>query len=273
MTDTHPQSGGVPLAEATAHDFMVIRAALVRRLGSANNALVWARLHYRTSPGSMVAHEQGGHLWWKATREGLADETGLTTHQVRRALEALTSSGAIASTRHNLGGAYDQSLSYRPVIVHRANLPDQWAVVPTEEADSPDLHRANLPDVPLTRHQEEVPAAEPRERIDELFTQAWESWPKKVDRKDALQKFRLALRQFRGREQALVDAIKAHGEAYAAHNEPKYRPGLAVWLNKERWNNPLPGTPEAGGGTTAPGAATPRDPNAWMNPPRRTAAA
>jgi len=72
------------------------------------------------------------------------------------------------------------------------------------------------------------------------FDTAWSYWPKKVDRKDALAKFKIAARQFVGRESELVDAIRAHGEAHAAYTAKQFVPGLAVWLNKERWGNPLP---------------------------------
>jgi hypothetical protein len=121
-----------------------------------------------------------------------------------------------------------------------------------------------------TETHQKPPAAEPRVDVEALFEQAWKTWPKKTDRKDAKQKFAIALRRFKGREEQLVAAVKLHGEAYALHNEPQFRPGLAVWLNKERWENPLPGTPEAGGPGEADGKPAPtKDPNDWMQRKRR----
>jgi hypothetical protein len=118
-----------------------------------------------------------------------------------------------------------------------------------------------------TKTQPQKPSAPTaRERGDALFEQVWPSWPKKDDRKDALQKFHIALRKFRGREGELVQAITAHAEAYRLYRELQFTPALAVWLNKERWDNPLvtaDGTTPAGEGTAK------KDPNAWMQPPKR----
>ncbi|WP_460511047.1 hypothetical protein [Frigoribacterium salinisoli] len=103
---------------------------------------------------------------------------------------------------------------------------------------------------------------------DVLFEQAWSAWPKKTGKKTARQKFAIALRGFRGHEDDLVAAITRHAEEHRHHTEARFIPGLTPWLNGERWEDPLPGTPEAGG-PSLPAAGPARDPNAWMQPGAR----
>lgn len=73
--------------------------------------------------------------------------------------------------------------------------------------------------------------------IDEWFELVWKSWPKKADRKLSDEKFRKVLREkFKGTEEQLLTTILAHAKAYIDTETPvQFVPGLAVWLNKERW--------------------------------------
>jgi hypothetical protein len=123
----------------------------------------------------------------------------------------------------------------------------------------PDPTRPDLPEKPS------APSA--RDLNDMRFDEVWPSWPKPVDKKDARQKFHVAARKFKGREGELVKAITDHAAAYKATTDTQMVPSLARWLNAERWDNPLPGTLGAAPGLG--GDAPRRDPDAWMNPPRR----
>lgn len=136
---------GVPIAEATAKDFIMVRAALVQRLGGANEALVWTRIDWRT--GSKDAHQVGdGRHWWAATYPELADETGLTAEQVRRAVERLLEGGYLLAEQHH---GFSRTRSYSTVIAHLANLPDGENASSKRRTRQMDL--ANSPNAPLYR--------------------------------------------------------------------------------------------------------------------------
>lgn len=70
------------------------------------------------------------------------------------------------------------------------------------------------------------------------FETAWSHWPKKVERKKALEQWKVAARRIP------VDELSAHvirfGDAYAATTEKQFVPALNVWLNRERWTDELP---------------------------------
>jgi hypothetical protein len=150
---------GVPSDEVTANDFMQVRAALVRRLGGANEALVWTRVHFRCHDGAHRHIDADGTAWWPATNDLIGEEVGLSAHQVRRALATLVSCGYMVSHEHRLGGNYDRTRSWRTVVDPR----------PLDAADPPrgdgdvaprsGRHRvqeaANPPDAPLLKNQEE----------------------------------------------------------------------------------------------------------------------
>lgn len=107
---------GVPASEVTAHDFVMVRAALVQRLGGANNALVWTRIHYRCADTSQALVDDEGQSWWRASNEQIGEETGLTVDQVFKATTALRKAGYVESTEHRMNGNYDRTQSWRPVI-------------------------------------------------------------------------------------------------------------------------------------------------------------
>lgn len=215
---------GVPLAEATSHDTINVRAALIRRMGSANLAIVWQMIHFRTAPASPYAYERDGRLWWRAKRDDIAAATGLTVDQARRSCESLEQSGYIATERHMQDGVYDQTRSYRTVVI----TPDDVAPVPDE-------HSASVPNVPSSQEVEEQPLFDP---IEQAFDEAWKHWPKKVERKQALQRFRAAAK--RVGLQMLTDQIVRFGDAYTATTQKKFVPALGVWINGDRWTDELP---------------------------------
>lgn len=77
-------------------------------------------------------------------------------------------------------------------------------------------------------------------RQPDYFSIAYESWPKKVDRKDAAVKWPKAVKEFGRGEAELVEIVKAHGAAYQGNFARQFIPSLLVWLNRARWDNELP---------------------------------
>ncbi|MBN6777408.1 hypothetical protein JRG19_02435 [Pseudoclavibacter alba] len=70
------------------------------------------------------------------------------------------------------------------------------------------------------------------------FERAWQHWPKKVEKKKALEKFKVKARRIGAVE--LAAHVTRFGDAYAATTERQFVPNLASWLNGERWTDELP---------------------------------
>lgn len=110
-------------------DFMLVRPALVRRVGNGNAALVYARIEFRCAqPGQGRIEDETGR-WWRASIPTISDETGLTAKMVRTALDNLAKLGEIETRTHRAGGVSDQTTSYRP-----ASLP---LICPNGQIDVP----------------------------------------------------------------------------------------------------------------------------------------
>ncbi|GAC1358836.1 MAG: hypothetical protein NVSMB4_18050 [Acidimicrobiales bacterium] len=88
-------------------DIIIVTPALTRFLGGATNAIVWSLINHRSA-------EAGG--WHRATMDDLSDSTGLTRSAVRTALAHLVGGGFLECAAHHVGGFYDQTRSYRPVV-------------------------------------------------------------------------------------------------------------------------------------------------------------
>jgi PAS domain-containing protein len=71
-----------------------------------------------------------------------------------------------------------------------------------------------------------------------VFEQAWEHWPKKVEKKPAREKFLIAARKLD--PQMLLEHVIRFGDAYAATTEKQMIPALGRWLSHERWTDELP---------------------------------
>ena len=70
------------------------------------------------------------------------------------------------------------------------------------------------------------------------FDSVWQFWPRQEHKQEALVAFSGAVRKL-GVAKATL-AVKQHGEAYAASGRAQqFIPGLARWLEAERWEEPL----------------------------------
>ncbi|TFB96548.1 MULTISPECIES: hypothetical protein [unclassified Cryobacterium] len=74
--------------------------------------------------------------------------------------------------------------------------------------------------------------------LDDAFDDAYSHWPKKVERKTALERFKVAAKHLPTPE--LVAHIIQFGDAYAATTTTQFTPALGVWIGKERWTDALP---------------------------------
>lgn len=247
---------GVPADEVTAKDFIMVRAALVRRLGGANEALVWSRIEYRAN-SAKHAHEANGSLWWAASYEVIADEVGLSRDQVKRVVGRLVEQGFLIAEKHH--GSL-QTISYSPVILHRADSPD--GSVPSGDIalsigqDRP-MTGANSPDAPLYRDIEEVkdtPIVPKGTAMESAFDRVWELWPteRRGTRKKSWSSFQTAVRAHGGVRtvEDLVQVVESHTAVWRSwpESEQKFVPAMTTWLNQERWTAPIP---RPRGGTSA----------------------
>lgn len=74
--------------------------------------------------------------------------------------------------------------------------------------------------------------------LSSAFDAAWEHWPKKVERKQAFDRFKIAVRRID--VGTLVHHITRFGDAYAATTEKQFVPALGAWINGQRWTDELP---------------------------------
>ncbi|PZE89961.1 hypothetical protein [Curtobacterium sp. MCBD17_008] len=240
---------GVPKDEITAHDFVMVRAALVQRLGGANEALVWTRIHFRCADGAHRHVDAEQQAWWPASSAQISAEVGLSEDQVDRALRALRTGGFVESTEHRLGGNYDRTKSWRPVVqesrgVDSAESRNGARGIADRTPRNRGQEPANSRDVPSNQTQK---TEEDKNTLEDLFEEAWKCWPRKAGKKGAKTKFmRLVLARTVSREQ-LVEAIRTHGAGYEQWVQPQYVPHLTTWLNGERWEDEVPG-PRGGRG-------------------------
>lgn len=263
---TSPQANpqpvdGVPLIEATARDFIQVRAALVRRFQNADDALVWTRIHWRTDGHHRDTYDVEGRTWWAPKRDTIADETGLKPSQVRRALERLEKGGYIIGEHHRRGGPYDRTKSYTAVVAEMAGMPSGNAAgAISGKADVTDLEGAVLPDVPSIKtpqRGETNTLLVPFEESEELKSNAaeilgfdlmWEAWPRNESKAAARKAFAkaigaVAVKDRRARAEMISGAACAWGRGAAARRDAgqfQPIPYLASWLNQQRWEEDAP---------------------------------
>lgn len=187
------------------------------------------------------------------TQARLAGMVGRTDRSVRDSLKALEARGMIVREhRKRVDGS---NTSDRYVLKVHAENTSGW---------SPgNLRRSTRKDTPghpeqisgLNRTPTEPPLGTPTnareetalirvgdDAVDErvvAFEAAWEAWPKKTEKKRSRDKFLRLARN--GDPHQLREVVQECGRAYRDGGWPtQYVPALVVWLNGERWNDPLP---------------------------------
>jgi hypothetical protein len=216
----------------TANDFIGVRAALVAELGNdAASALVLTRIFYRADERWREAIEREGEWWWRVTYDGIADETGLTKQQVRRACTKLIESGHVAAEKHHVQGINDQTLSYRVRLFEST-------------ADVVDSTHRDVVDpalLPITKTVEDGDIARARQREAELsdgFVRFYALWPRHVGRREAERAFRAAAK--RVGITTILDAALAYRKwSEEVKQDPQFIPYPASWLNRDGWHDEL----------------------------------
>ncbi|AZI62769.1 helix-turn-helix domain-containing protein [Rhodococcus qingshengii] len=97
-------------------EFISVTPEMVRRLGSANAALVWSRIQFVCQiPGEGRVEDESGR-WWRVSVNTLSEETGLSVKMVRTALTGLENGAHIELEKHRILGGGDQTVSYRATL-------------------------------------------------------------------------------------------------------------------------------------------------------------
>lgn len=142
--------------------YVQIGTPLITKLGgdagAAAMAIVVAGIELRIQWNGEARAD--GHVWWKASIEALADDTGLGYNTVRRSLDKLVARGVLVRQRFH-SQRNDQTYSYRlvlsdgepdtrlpeqPVDNSPSAAPDVQDVSDVQVADVPDVDVAHVPD-------------------------------------------------------------------------------------------------------------------------------
>lgn len=152
---TVPERTPLPRSLVADSDYTMIRAELVRTLdGDAVAAIVLTRVAWRCDGPHAV---EG---WWTGGYDTLADETGLSGDQVRKAVGRLKTAGLVETSKRRAGGSWDHTLSYRAVLDGPAET-----IRPRSHIET-----ASGPDVDSAQEPEEDPAQEPELPLETLET-------------------------------------------------------------------------------------------------------
>lgn len=156
-------------------EFISVTADLVRRVGSANAALVWARINFVCQvPGYDRVEDESGR-WWVASMSKLSNDIGLSPKAIRRTLENLIAEEHLEAQRMD-ESSWDRSWAYRtvgpiaaaqPHLPIRSNALDHMGkcIGPEGQIDVP--KRA---DVPYIEEVKNSPVENDREDVLELCT-------------------------------------------------------------------------------------------------------
>jgi hypothetical protein len=240
---------GVPIEEATAKDFMMVRAALVTRLGGADAALVWARIHYRSDSDSRVAEEHDGRMWWRASHGALAAETGLTEKQARSAIETLVDGGYVERTNRG-GRAYlYRAVTYLPNRADTQSAPEGRSIRPDGQ-----MHLPDPADRPLieTLRQEDTPVVPTGDAIEKAFDRIWSTWhpQRRGTTKLVRAKLDAAVKTVGGVSQlgVILDAVDRDVAVWRTWpaGDAQFIPLLPTWLNQGRWEPQAAAQPRGG---------------------------
>lgn len=176
------------------------------------------------------------------TQTELADQAGLSRKSTRVALERLSSQHLVKyDSSRGKAAEYRVLPEYFTPTPPPKLAPTRAIRVPTYPQVNGTSEGANSGDnlAPLTVPTPKRAEEEQLRQEEELFEQAWKSWPKKDAKKVAREVFSRAAKSRPAKD--LAYDIERFGQAYARSvTEIHFVPGLAPWLRQERWNDDLP---------------------------------
>lgn len=217
-------------------EFISVTADLVRRLGSANAALVWARIEFvcRINGRDRVEDEDG--IWWVVSKPKLSQDIGLSERAIRTTLENLIRDGHIEAKMVD-ASAWDRSLAYRAVgelsagRAHRTEKSDASAEKVRCIGQNRPIDQTEKSDVPYI---EEVKNKKKVIADDPTFDEWWKHYPRKVKKVEAKKAYAKALKMTDA--DTLLAACKAFAKQMQGE-DIKYVAHPTSWLNQGRWDD------------------------------------
>lgn len=177
----------------------------------------------------LMSHRTG----WKTSVAAIARQGKEGRDAVASAVDELIEFGYLVrgEMQHGDGGKF-AGIDYELCDPHTDSPLTDYPYTAEPLTVNPEPKKNKLKEDQVLEEQSQAAAAE------RAFDEAWKSWPKKDKRKPALTKF-LRLSKSHPYEW-LAEQVTKFGDAYAsAGTDPQFVPGLEVWLNQERWNDPL----------------------------------
>ncbi|MBF4603730.1 helix-turn-helix domain-containing protein [Curtobacterium sp. VKM Ac-2884] len=192
------------------------------------------------------AHDDGTAAY--PSREWIGERARCSVRSVASHLRALEENGLIRKGDQELVAHF--RADRRPVVYDVVMTAGKSCTpsVNDVQSDASRGARSRTHDVQPVAHKPslfsygEEPVQKPSNaREDELFEEAWKSWPRGDGKKKAREKFGQLVRGRTITAIELAASIARHGEAHTTVGTPvQFVPHLTTWLNQERWNDPLP---------------------------------
>ncbi|WP_413600822.1 helix-turn-helix domain-containing protein [Curtobacterium sp. Curtsp57] len=198
------------------------------------------------------AHDDGTAAY--PSREWIGDRARCSVRSVASHLRALEEAGLIRKGDQDLVAHF--RADRRPVVYDVVMTAGNVCTpsVNDVQSDASRGARSRTHDVQPVAHKpslfsygEETVQKPSNARMNELFEEAWKTWPRKAGKQGARRAFDRLLRTQPLSMIRIVDAIAEHGKAYAQYVPEQYVPHLATWLNGARWEDDLP-SPRGGRG-------------------------
>lgn len=202
---------------------------------------------------ALASHSGPGGI--HPNRATIAAEARCSVRQVARALAELEDLGVIVRVRRKSSvGRAPTGYELRPnghlaADETREGVEDSESLtseVEDSQSSGMGLSVQTAPYIEEEPIEEETPIVPTPER---LFEEAWVAWPKRTEKKLSRTRFVRAL----AKRPTLVEDVQRFGAAYAATTDVQFVPALAVWIGRERWDEPLPSGRGARPGTVDAG--------------------
>lgn len=181
-----------------------------------------------------------GRCWFPMPLKEISAHLRITEKQVRSALEKLVALGHLSKTQLRLGGAWDKTLAYAPVWEENPLPSGAHRTAPEGKCSSaPEGTSSFSNEIEDSLHIIDVQSGS----IDDLFSQFWKAWPKKVAKGQAQKAFRAALRKVPAHRREsftneIIAGIARSMEVYRREGRDEQKiPYPATWLSAMSWED------------------------------------
>jgi hypothetical protein len=229
-----PTAGANP-AHIAGTDFIMLHMDFLDDLnGDFQAALLFARIQFRA----------GTDGWWEATQERVQEDTRLSEHQLRRALNVLRDAGYVETRRRS---AYDPTLKYRVILAEtpETTVNEDSTVTRTEESrpvteDFPVTVNEDFTVTTSSKNIEEQKQEPPIVPTD--FDEFWKAYPRKKQRGQAEKTWSKVVKTT---DPAVIicGAVQFRQWCEQDGKDAQFIPYPSTWLNGKGWLDERDPTP------------------------------